>query len=180
LNGATLLCYGSALHEALVCRSKECHNPGDSISAITFANGGDNIGIYTPLFASSDSAQLGVLLAVFYGMLAVWCGLGYRIARHPLMARALARYGHVLVPFVLMGFTSIRLAEGLSPSKCMNMPGTHAKPPALLEESQCFTYAKDLPEYESTTRSITKELCRDCTPEFNTNCPGICQQTAQQ
>jgi cadmium resistance transport/sequestration family protein len=74
-----------------------------SVATITFANGGDNIGIYTPLFASSDGVRLGVLLAVFYGTLAVWCGLGYRIARHPLIARTLTRYGHVLVPFVLMG-----------------------------------------------------------------------------
>jgi len=29
------------------------------VAAVTFANGGDNIGIYVPLFASSDLTSLG-------------------------------------------------------------------------------------------------------------------------
>jgi len=41
------------------------------VIAVTIANGGDNIGIYVPLFASSDAASLGVILVVFYLLLAV-------------------------------------------------------------------------------------------------------------
>jgi cadmium resistance transport/sequestration family protein len=74
-----------------------------SVAAVTFANGGDNIGIYTPLFAASDLASLLVMLAVFFVMLAVWCAAGFVIGSHRAVKRALERYGHLIVPFVLIG-----------------------------------------------------------------------------
>lgn len=74
-----------------------------SVSAVTFANGGDNIGIYTPLFASSNLDSLLMMLAVFYMLLGIWCYVGYIVARHPLVARILSRYAHYIVPFVLIG-----------------------------------------------------------------------------
>ena len=43
-----------------------------NVAAVTVANGGDNIGIYLPLFASSDLASLVVILAVFLVMVGVW------------------------------------------------------------------------------------------------------------
>jgi cadmium resistance transport/sequestration family protein len=74
-----------------------------SVAAVTIANGGDNIGIYTPLFAASDLAFLLVMLAVFFVMLAVWCVAGFFIGNHPAVKRALDRYGHLIMPFVLIG-----------------------------------------------------------------------------
>ena len=74
-----------------------------SVAAVTFANGGDNIGIYTPLFASSSAVRVAVLLAVFFVLLGVWCYAGDRLARQPAVARAFSRYGHIFVPFVLIG-----------------------------------------------------------------------------
>lgn len=73
-----------------------------SVAAVTFANGGDNIGIYTPLFASSNAVQLCVLITVFFLLVGVWCYAGFSSTRHPLVAAMLARYGRVLVPFVLV------------------------------------------------------------------------------
>lgn len=82
-----------------------------SVAAVTFANGGDNIGIYTPLFATSDPLSLGITLAVFYVLLGVWCVGAYYLARRPLIAGALTRYGHVIVPFVLIGLGVYILIE---------------------------------------------------------------------
>lgn len=73
------------------------------VAAVTFANGGDNIGIYVPLFASSSLASLVVILLTFFGLIAVWCAIAYGLTRHPLAVQALTRYGHRLVPFVLIG-----------------------------------------------------------------------------
>jgi len=42
-----------------------------TVASVTFANGGDNIGVYTPLFASSDAARLTITLFVFYVLIAV-------------------------------------------------------------------------------------------------------------
>lgn len=58
-----------------------------SVTAVTFANGGDNIGIYSPLFASSSAVRILVLLGVFFVLLAVWCYAGYRMARQPTVAQ---------------------------------------------------------------------------------------------
>lgn len=82
-----------------------------SVAAVTLANGGDNIGIYVPLFASSDLARLGILLSVFYLMIGVWCYVAYRLTRQPTVAHVLTRYGHRIVPFVLIGLGIFILLE---------------------------------------------------------------------
>ena len=82
-----------------------------TVASVTFANGGDNIGVYTPLFASSDASQLIVTLLTFYVLLAVWCFVGYAITHPPAVARVLGRYGHIVVPFVLVGLGIYIIAE---------------------------------------------------------------------
>lgn len=42
------------------------------VAAVTVANGGDNLGIYVPLFASSTLTDLVVVLLTFLVMIAVW------------------------------------------------------------------------------------------------------------
>jgi cadmium resistance transport/sequestration family protein len=74
-----------------------------SIAAVTVANGGDNIGIYIPLFASGDLLSFGIILIVFYLLIGVWCALAYLLTRHPTIGKLLARYGNAIVPFVLIG-----------------------------------------------------------------------------
>lgn len=81
------------------------------VSAVTIANGGDNIGIYVPLFANSNLTTLGVTLLVFTVLIAVWCGIAYRLAQFPAIARVLTRYGHAIVPLVLIGLGIFILVE---------------------------------------------------------------------
>ena len=42
------------------------NTPIFNVAAVTVANGGDNVGIYIPLFANSNSFSLGIILIVFY------------------------------------------------------------------------------------------------------------------
>lgn len=72
------------------------------VAAVTVGNGGDNIGIYVPLFANSNLSQLLVILGVFLVMIAIWCSIAYSLTRHPLVLKALARYGNAIVPLVLI------------------------------------------------------------------------------
>ncbi|BAZ30385.1 cadmium resistance transporter [Cylindrospermum sp. NIES-4074] len=72
------------------------------VSAVTIANGGNNIGIYVPLFASSNLPSLGVILSVCYATIGVWCLLSYNMTRNPLMAPLIARYGRKICPLVLI------------------------------------------------------------------------------
>jgi cadmium resistance transport/sequestration family protein len=74
-----------------------------SVAAITLANGGDNVGIYVPLFANSAGSELAVILGVFFSLVGVWCYTAYRLTQLPAIAEILARYGDRLVPFVLIG-----------------------------------------------------------------------------
>jgi|SRR5215813_1638758 len=73
-----------------------------TVSAVTFANGGDNIAVYIPLFANSTDVTLAIILLTFVVMIGFWCVVGYFIGKHPVVTRLVDRYGHVLVPFVLI------------------------------------------------------------------------------
>ncbi len=82
-----------------------------SIAAITFANGGDNIGIYVPLFANCSLEGLVAVVAIFLSLVGAWCYAAYRLTYIPIIADVLTRYGNVLVPFVLMGLGVMILNE---------------------------------------------------------------------
>lgn len=73
-----------------------------NVAAVTFANGGDNIGIYVPLFANSDLASLGLILSIFFLMMGVWSYAAYLLTRQPNIASILTRNSHIFVPFVLI------------------------------------------------------------------------------
>ncbi|BAY78242.1 cadmium resistance transporter [Nostoc linckia NIES-25] len=83
------------------------------VSAVTIANGGNNIGIYVPLFATTNLPSLGVILSVCYLTVGVWCFLSYNLTRNPMMAPLLARYGRKIFPWILiwLGF-SIMIKSG--------------------------------------------------------------------
>ncbi|BAY89948.1 MULTISPECIES: cadmium resistance transporter [unclassified Tolypothrix] len=72
------------------------------VSAVTIANGGNNIGIYVPLFASTNLPSLGVILCVCYITVGLWCLLSYNLTRNPWMAPILNHYGRKIFPFILI------------------------------------------------------------------------------
>ncbi len=82
-----------------------------SVAAVTFANGGDNIGIYVPLFANSTWESLAAILGVFFSLVGVWCYAACQLTRIPLIAETLTRYGNQLVPFVLIGLGILILVD---------------------------------------------------------------------
>ncbi len=76
-----------------------------SVAAITLANGADNVGVYVPFFLVSRTHLWAVL--VVYGLLVlVWCAAGRWFGSHPLVLKSLDRWGHWIVPFVLIGLGS--------------------------------------------------------------------------
>ncbi|MBL7497620.1 cadmium resistance transporter [Frankia sp. CNm7] len=82
------------------------------VAAVTFANGGDNIGVYVPVFATAGAGGMTVYAAVFLVLVAVWCAAGKLFATRPVVAKALSRWGHVLLPAVLIAIGLIILVEG--------------------------------------------------------------------
>lgn len=73
-----------------------------SVAGITFANGGDNIGIYTPLFSTLTLFGKLIMISIFLLLVAVWCLLGLYLSRHRTVAKAIDKYGHIVTPFVLI------------------------------------------------------------------------------
>ena len=83
-----------------------------TVAGVTVANGGDNIAVYVPLFASSSTpAEVITLVAIFLAVTAVWCALAYRLVNHRIVAKRLSRIGHILLPAVLIGLGIFILAE---------------------------------------------------------------------
>ena len=74
-----------------------------AVAAVTMANGGDNIGIYVPLFASSDLGRLIITLVVFFVMVGVWCLLANQLAQQPTITKFFTRYSNTFVPIVFVG-----------------------------------------------------------------------------
>ncbi|WP_374238151.1 cadmium resistance transporter [Actinoplanes sp. DH11] len=82
------------------------------VAAVTFANGGDNIGVYVPVLATAGGAGTAVYVTVFLILVAVWVAAGRFFATRPVIAKALSRWGHVLLPVVLIGIGLLILVEG--------------------------------------------------------------------
>ena len=80
-----------------------------AVAGVTFANGGDNIGVYVPVFAT---AGLAVFVIIFLALVGVWCAAGRFFATRPIIAPALSRWGHVMLPVVLVGIGVVILVEG--------------------------------------------------------------------
>jgi cadmium resistance protein CadD (predicted permease) len=81
-------------------------------AAVSVANGGDNIAVYAPVFAVSRPLVQLVYLVVFLALVGVWCVAGRLVSTRPVVARAMARWGHVVLPVVLIGLGLNILMEG--------------------------------------------------------------------
>ena len=83
-----------------------------AVAGVTIANGGDNIGIYTPVFATSSAANIGIFCAVFAVMVAVWLLFAHWLINHPALGAPIRRYGERATPFVLILLGLYILHEG--------------------------------------------------------------------
>jgi cadmium resistance protein CadD (predicted permease) len=87
-----------------------------AIAGVTIANGGDNIGVYVPLLTTMSFVEKTELIVIFVVMTYVWCRSAKYLASHPLIAKQLDKYGHVIMPIVLLalGVFIIRESNSLS------------------------------------------------------------------
>lgn len=83
-----------------------------TIAAVTFANGGDNIGVYVPVFATVGTAGIVAYSIVFLALVAVLVVAARFVATRKPIAEVLERWEHVLFPIVLIGLGIAILVEG--------------------------------------------------------------------
>jgi len=97
----------------LMATKKESEHPDDqakskgknhvlTVAGVTIANGGDNIGIYTPLFAALSWTNKITMVTIFLVMTLLWCLVAKYLTKHPVVAKVVDRYGHSITPFVLV------------------------------------------------------------------------------
>ena len=83
-----------------------------TVAAVTFANGGDNIGVYVPIFITVGTmgiiAYSGVFLLLVVGLVLV----ARYVATRKTIAAILERWEHVLFPLVLISLGTFILVEG--------------------------------------------------------------------
>lgn len=84
-----------------------------AVAGVTLANGGDNIGVYAPIFAARPPAETAVLLAVFGVMLAVWLFGALYLARRSAVAGSVQRVGRTIFPYALIVIGMVIIIEHL-------------------------------------------------------------------
>jgi cadmium resistance protein CadD (predicted permease) len=85
-----------------------------TVAAVTFANGGDNIGVYVPVFLSVRPAAVVAYCVVFLILVAVLVLVAKFVATREPVAEVLERWEHVLFPIVLIALGLFILVSGLA------------------------------------------------------------------
>lgn len=76
-----------------------------TVTLLTIASGGDNLGIYIPYFASLDRSQTLVALLVFVIGIIIFCEISRVLSSIPLIFETIEKYERIIVPlvFILLG-----------------------------------------------------------------------------
>lgn len=72
------------------------------VAGVTIANGGDNIGIYIPLFSSMKLYSILITVIVFLLLTGVWCFIGFKLAEHPFVNKNIEKYKHIFAPIIFV------------------------------------------------------------------------------
>ncbi|MEK3992907.1 CadD family cadmium resistance transporter [Robertmurraya sp. FSL R5-0851] len=92
-----------------------------SVAFITFANGGDNIGIYVPYFSTLNSSELWITVVIFFIMVAVWCFIGNRLAAFRHVSEVLEKFGRWIIPIVFIGLGIYIMVENETLNAILNL-----------------------------------------------------------
>ena len=82
------------------------------MAAVTFANGGDNIGVYVPVFLAVGTGAIVAYCVVFLCLVLVLVLVAKFVATRKPIAGVLERWEHVLFPLVLIVLGLVILIEG--------------------------------------------------------------------
>ncbi|AZI65680.1 cadmium resistance transporter (plasmid) [Rhodococcus qingshengii] len=83
-----------------------------TVAGVTFANGGDNIGVYVPVFLTLDPGAVVAYCIVFLVLIAGLVALAKFVATRRPIAEVLERWEHILFPIVLIGLGVFILISG--------------------------------------------------------------------
>ncbi len=82
-----------------------------AVAAVTVANGADNISIYVPLFATKSGYDIALIGVIFAVMTMVWLISANWLVNHRNIGAPIRRYGHKVLPFILVALGFFILYE---------------------------------------------------------------------
>jgi cadmium resistance protein CadD (predicted permease) len=86
-----------------------------TVAAVTFS-GGEEIGIYTTVFATNNAVDdMIIIISVAMVLTAIWCGLAAYFVKHSYIADRFRAVSTKVLPFILIGLGIYILAEAFLP-----------------------------------------------------------------
>jgi cadmium resistance transport/sequestration family protein len=82
------------------------------VALVTIANGGDNLGVYMPLFASMNLMSLILTAIIFLIMVGVWCLFGFKLVNNRVLGNKIKDYGDHILPFVMIIIGLVIILKG--------------------------------------------------------------------
>jgi cadmium resistance protein CadD (predicted permease) len=74
------------------------------VSAVTISNGGDDIGVFTPLFAKYNTpAEVTILVILLMVVTGLWCVSTFYFIKHPFVVSRVKYFTRIITPFALIG-----------------------------------------------------------------------------
>ena len=109
-----------------------------TVTLLTIASGGDNLGIYIPYFASLDWSQTLVALLVFAIGIIIFCELSRVLSSMPLISETIEKYERIVVPlvFILLGLYIMYENGTIEPTIFGSSPCLETFYPARMEPSE--------------------------------------------
>ena len=93
--------------------NKKIQLPFLTVAAVTFS-GGEEVGIYTALFATNnDPAAITMLISVVMVLTALWCFLAKYLVKHSFVGDVFDSASSRVLPFVLIGLGLYVLVEAI-------------------------------------------------------------------
>ena len=84
-----------------------------TVASVTIVNGTDDLAVFVPLLARAGKLALPLIMIVFFVMTAIWCTIATVLASHWRVSDFLSRWGHRLMPVVLIVLGIYILAAGI-------------------------------------------------------------------
>jgi cadmium resistance protein CadD (predicted permease) len=82
-----------------------------AVGVVTIANGGDNLGVYIPMFVTADRVTLAIYIATMLALTGALCWFAYALVNHPRWGDPIRRYAGPITPFILVALGLYILIE---------------------------------------------------------------------
>lgn len=83
------------------------------VALTTIANGGDNIGIYAPLFMILEWEQICLVSTLFLVLTGIWCLTSFYMVNNNIFGDKIRSYGYFIFPLVLIAIGIAIIIKGI-------------------------------------------------------------------